>query len=370
MPELQKSPRSAIIQQILASIAGPGQRIETKAEALSEAAKPIVAAILQKKEQKEQEAEINTANELFKQAFSEHSKDGQLNTVEFGKALMGNKNTAGIGQQLLLQSAQQTKDGKVDLKFARVDGESEPQAVFLNDLGKVTFRKDGREVPPGALRGFVGTRQQTETGPPGSFTQSVTPKGKEDAARKKRGQINVREEITNFLTAAEASPGATGVRGAVSEKVGGLISQVFGTSAGDSVSAVISDASPEEVRAVRTRARNLVAKLIPEISGDNSGRYTEQERAITEKAQASLDPTASIDQVVTAAKTLMSLSLEGEYRDDILENRKPQFDIKDEAGQEGYVRNIMSLGLSEDAAIDILVRNLQFLERNNAQPTR
>jgi hypothetical protein len=110
------------------------------------------------------------------------------------------------------------------------------------------------------------------------------------------------EELDKALSGVLATPEATGVRGVVIEKLGGLLGQlpVVGPEATNML-------GTPEVQAVRTRLQSILGRFIGAITGDTSGRYSNKDLQLAQTAAQATNPTASYEQVVSALKTLREI---------------------------------------------------------------
>ena len=141
------------------------------------------------------------------------------------------------------------------------------------------------------------------------------------ADRNLRGQIRDAERAVGTLgkaiTELESTPGAFGVRGFITDKVGKatrVLDGLFGTDASGALSQAVSGADPEKVAQARTNAKFLAAQMLSAITGEESGRYTEAEQLITAQTLRTLEATESPETIKGALGTALQIQLISEDR--------------------------------------------------------
>jgi hypothetical protein len=123
-----------------------------------------------------------------------------------------------------------------------------------------------------------------------------------------------------------------------------------------------------ELAAIRTQGRVLVARMIPTITGEESGRYTQQEQELARKTEGQLELLKTADQIEGALSELQSIKLRGEMR-----TRGAEF-IKDVTGEsiniltdEGYQKwgnkLVNQFGLRFEDAVIELDRHVEIMSR-------
>ena len=264
----------------------------------------------------------------------------------------------GMGEIKTLQSAQ----GNV--REAVIEGFDKPVAVIERGDGRLFFQ-DGRPVPMDRVRGFLGVVEQTTTDAP-SLGGAVTKGGAQKEREERIRRDQMRERLGNFYqTAQKLAGGASGLKGLLSEKAGGLVGQIpiLGPAAERELVKAISGMTPEQVQEFRTEAISLIGPMVPVVTGDDSGRYSDRDVAMAKEAQKALDPGASPTQVLAAAKIMTQLAYEGDLRFDYLQGVEPRIRIDQKDGAQRYVEELMDLGFSKQDALESLKRNLEFLKR-------
>lgn len=108
-------------------------------------------------------------------------------------------------------------------------------------------------------------------------------------------------------------PGAVGYSGRFVEGVlgalGSLEEFITKTGVADWASEEITGLSVGEVQEVRTKIHSTVAGLIPEVTGEESGRITEQERQLASLATGLNKPGASFQQIMGAIAAIKELKI-------------------------------------------------------------
>lgn len=112
--------------------------------------------------------------------------------------------------------------------------------------------------------------------------------------------------IKNIIEGVERAPGAVGVRGAVGEIAAGLTGQ-FGV-VGEDISRMIESDDEAQVRA---GIRMLTGVLIPRVTGDTSGRYSDRDMERVDAINRGLKPTSSKRQTINALKVVLDVYEKG-----------------------------------------------------------
>lgn len=187
---------------------------------------------------------------------------------------------------------------------------------------------------------------------PEGFKFSMTPsqKGKlaqEDVQSLKQSQ-GALAEISTALDKVNKTPGATGVRGWLTENVGGLVEQlpVVGDAAGKWLNTA-------EVQNVRTQLRTLIGRTIKSVTGDESGRYSDKDMQLAEAALQATEPTASISQVRSALETMKDIEQRAEARIKLRSQGLP--DITYREGQLRYANELFQGGMDKEKAIQSVI---------------
>lgn len=238
------------------------------------------------------------------------------------------------------------QDARVELEEIIANPDASPEAVSdatrrlaeTEDAIKKDVTITGRTAEDVADKAAAREKVKTEA----NFTDQMLDK-----------TLEIRT-VSGVLRQAKSEVGVSGARGALASAIGGVagqISQPFG----EAVQNIISGgASGEDITAFRTNARLLVAQMIPEVSGEQSGRFSEMERAITESTLRALRPEASKEQVVTAISELMAFKIIGQDFARIRSGRNPEFDLDTLEGTEAALENYIKLGLSPTRTLQLI----------------
>lgn len=98
------------------------------------------------------------------------------------------------------------------------------------------------------------------------------------------------------------NPGATGIRGAVVEKIGGLLGQITDGNL---------DLGAAKNQELRTQLRSLIGANIRAVTGDASGRYSDQDQKLASAAMQATELTAAPGQIRAALETLRDVQRRG-----------------------------------------------------------
>jgi hypothetical protein len=116
---------------------------------------------------------------------------------------------------------------------------------------------------------------------------------------------------------------------------------------------------PKKVKEARTRARQVTARLLSSITGEESGRFTDAERKIAETVQSTLDPTASDEQIEVAMDTVTEITFDAAVRDVNNVALALEADLRTPDGINKVFSELTRQGLSEATATQLLVTSLQ-----------
>ncbi len=123
------------------------------------------------------------------------------------------------------------------------------------------------------------------------------------------------DEVSIAIGRNRDVPGAAGIRGAGAEFIEGTLSQVPGVgNVASEVAEGITGVDATELSKIRTQGRLLVARMVPIVTGDTSGRYTEQEQQRTKEVEAQLEALRTAPQIEGALSEVQAITLRGEVR--------------------------------------------------------
>jgi len=168
-------------------------------------------------------------------------------------------------------------------------------------------------------------------------------------ARRGVGDIAVGERV---LRSAQNTPGAFGVRGAVTETVGGLLGQI-NPALEQFTSAVVSGSTPEKVAEARSELALNVSRSLKQVTGDESGRYTDTERRIAEDTLRT-NIGASQKQLIAATSTLLKLEYLSQDRNRMTAGLPPEFDLETKDGTNTFGNSLLQRGYPQETVIDLI----------------
>lgn len=167
----------------------------------------------------------------------------------------------------------------------------------------------------------------------------------------REGASNIATFSTLIGELERIGPGAAGVRALVGSVGAGLLGQL-NEGLAEGFSEAVTGASPAEISSIRQRARVVVAQSLTQITGEESGRFTEAERRIAEEALRLLEPGASFEQIRGALGTAVSLGFVSRDRNEMLAGVAPRFDLDTNDGRVALLTElIQNLGLNSNEAI-------------------
>jgi len=187
------------------------------------------------------------------------------------------------------------------------------------------------------------------------------------AALKNADRVNRQlRKAQNAFDSWRQAKGSGGITGAVGENIGGLIGQIplMGEGLENGLNLILTGGTTEENTRARTNAITLAADMLSEITGEESGRFTEAERELAFRALRQLSPSASTSQIAEAYRTFIEASVNEKSRSQAKMKLPSRFNT-DEAGNlsvEGrtdYVIHLMRRGFTEQQAIGALKRRIR-----------
>ena len=190
----------------------------------------------------------------------------------------------------------------------------------------------------------------------GQLVQGAQPIGKKQTQKEVKKRVETGFHVAkagSLLRKITDTPGLTGLRGRAAELVGGIAGQAYAP-LGEFLSEVISGASPEQLAEYRVAAKTLIAGLIEEMTGEESGRFSEPERRIAETSVAALEKLSSAEQVGGAVRAAMKAYIVHGAKSDFLLG-KP-YDLKDKKWLIKYGTELKKLGLERDDIKDVLAQ--------------
>ena len=187
---------------------------------------------------------------------------------------------AAVMEQLVNQRFSQPKPPRISQKQIREGDEF------------VTYRTVDGALDRVISRSPIDRVQRVEQGGPGEFSRPTreTPGNRDKLREEAERNSSLRGELAIAMRRNREFSGAAGAGGVIQEIVEGTIGQVPGVGGAASVAAAeLTGVDARQLARIRTQAKTIVARLVPVVTGDTSGRYTEQEQQRTREVQSQLE---------------------------------------------------------------------------------
>lgn len=232
--------------------------------------------------------------------------------------------------------------------------------------GRRTLRRDDAIVDELIGQGWTRVGAGNPTGTPdellGGMTKSQAGELVQERSERNRIAVETTGEILIALAGINGISVPSGFGAKLGELFGGIAGQV-NEDLGNEVSQLFTGADTADLATVRTQAKALVARLLPSITGEDSGRYTEAERGFATEVEGALDLAQNKTQVMSNMTELVAMELRGMYRDARWENQGDYpFDLNDDADIEKLNGMLAGSGIEQDRIFDILNQLLSIQE--------
>jgi len=223
------------------------------------------------------------------------------------------------------------------------------------DLAGANASREIAALPPGTRRFTAGVQAETLAGldvATGVTRQDV------EAARTQLQDFPERVALMEqALTGIRESPESVGISGQLLSTLGGLVQQL----PGGAPLLEAANLDPAETAEVRSTLIRVVSASLEQITGEESGRYTDTERAIAERATASLSPTSSFQQVQATLQDILRIERLANAR---LVDRslvRPEgLDLATPEGRERLNEILLANGFNENEALEAIIDVLEF----------
>ena len=183
------------------------------------------------------------------------------------------------------------------------------------------------------------------------LTKSQTGSQAIEIAEEARATTTRLSELDNALSELRRNPNATGLSGLAIEKVGGVLQQAANWAGSDG-----NWLPTAEVQRTRTELASLLGQYIPTVTGDDSGRYSDQDMRRAEAALPAKNPTASFAQVRSALLTLRDIETRARARALMrLDGFAPGIDLTYPDGRNRYGEQLIREGKTPQEAADIVI---------------
>ena len=219
--------------------------------------------------------------------------------------------------------------------------------------------------------GFIKDLSINGTKSTNIYTGKVPVKQSEAASMAYTKSLDALESsVSLFEDLQVMGPNVVGVAGKIQRDVGGFFGAIGLEEAENSINEFFSGVSAEKQRNFQNKAVKFVSENLAEMTGDNSGRYSDKERAIVEKALNVLETFTSYSQAVGAVKSVAEANIISADRNSFVKNAgdpefKPTliFDAEtygisqEEAdkSQEQFSKQLIKFGFSKEDTFDIML---------------
>lgn len=344
----QASPIQRQLQQFNQDIARRQQAANfLRSQGQEDRAQAVESAIEQRRAQRDQQV-----NRIGGEVASRALTSRNMRDLTFAQSFMAQlPQTPEVGRLTSLVN----KELKVarDAQNAGVSVGNEFERVGFELFGPDAFNQAGE---------FDGTSEQAR-----KINETIQQRRERVAER--RGLASVRAEqraqigettgtissgVRLVRTLSSLPTGASGLRGAAAETLGGLAGQ-FSRGAGRSISQALSGgATPQQRQQAVTRTRAFIAQAVPLITGEGSSRVSDKELELTGRAAAPvLQPTASLDQALGAAKEVLALSVLARTKQKILGGVSLGFDPESPEAVARLAQQYQDFGFGSEEGIEL-----------------
>lgn len=232
-----------------------------------------------------------------------------------------------------------------------------PDGSFVDGFGNPV------ELPPGAeLRGkstVTGSREDVDAG----FGERTSEAGAA-AVSEQAGQIATISDLNRELD--RLGRGAVGFRAIFAETLSGAVGGVHKASA-DLISESITDIDPQELSNFRAKVASFVAQSVAVLTGEESGRITENERRLATLALRLSSPASSLEQAKGSLQAMLQLSVVQADRKSIEAGVPSPFDTSSDEAMDATLDRMAQIGMTADSAGDALAAIRQ--QRAILEPT-
>ena len=231
----------------------------------------------------------------------------------------------------------------------KVQDESSPTGwSYADRLGNPSIKG---APPPGGQEITVDKDGNIRIGP---MTGAQGGKRMQESLTKQDKSMESIAEIEAAMDRLDKVDYATGIPGYAIEEVGGLLEQLPFIGEG-----LAEGLGTKEVQRVRTQMQGLIGRMITPMTGEESGRYTEAERAIATQATKAKDPKASMQQITGALNSIREIELRAVARESMKQDSIP--DLTSSIGRDMYVELLRRQypNESHEELVDRLIEAMQ-----------
>jgi len=181
-------------------------------------------------------------------------------------------------------------------------------------------------------------------------------KGNKDKATEAsaQGKTNI-GRIGQILGEMSDAPRVIGIPGKAAESIGGLLGQIPGAGRDleEQFTQTLTGVGAEENKRLRSAFIDTSAAMLSAITGEESGRYTEAERELANKALGALNTTATMPQARAGFKRALEITVSAQRREARLAGDTVE-DLTTREGIESLGQRLVNTGMSEDDAKDVI----------------
>ena len=260
----------------------------------------------------------------------------------------------GAAQRLVAGQIAQALSGPEDPEGPFVtffDPQAEDPAATRRDV-----RRDSPSADQLSRAGFIRVSpSQVQSTTEDVFGRTRSQVGQEEQDRRDRQRTSQgnAQEILLTLEALSGVPEPSGLRGAAGQALGGIIGQ-FNEEAGNAVSRAFTGVDTAKLSEVRTRAKALASRLLPTITAEESGRFTDTERQIATEAVAALELAKTKGEVIANLSTLFFTELRGQYRETRFFQQDPPKDLNNRDQALELIDSLKKRGVPDDMILEQL----------------
>ena len=224
-----------------------------------------------------------------------------------------------LQRQMQISAAPRDTEIERLMRGAGYDPQSEDGQAIYRDL--LRRRREGSGISEMA-RSIANLSRAIAAG--------ATPEGAGARDRAVQGVSDAIESVGTTLrtaqTIAQGNPGAFGQRGNIARDTGAVVEQLFGSGAANVAAQFVSGgAGLDELARIRAATQIQVAQSIPDFTGEESGRITEAERAITEQAVGATNALSSQSGAMEALAYVYPLQLSRVNRQRLLSRGRLEY---------------------------------------------
>ena len=297
--------------------------------------------------------------EYLQDLMTEEDNAKVINGENSPEHLAAKANVARFSEQIATGTGGKRGDEiRMFYKTDPAEGEEQQVVGFIDYSGDTPVFRD---MDANKLTGVIPIPKAEITTTQQDFIQSLstvkTAKGQAAI-----GELDVQVELNNYtrlLTDLEEyGKGASGLRGMLTEKVGGLLGQL-NPYLEESFSQFIGGITADQAADYKDRLRKAVIDLIPVYTKEESKRITREERELTAENSRLTVATASITQIRRALKNALELRLLAQMRHRLIVSKEPRYDLSTDEGINELGVLLARAGYSKQQRVTVVIRFME-----------